>query len=130
MKKLLAGTIALALFGAMAVAQQNPDSYKRDKENAQERASHINDAVDIVNGPNVEGVTPNSAWLSWQTNKTAATRVRYGTNRQNPGKRAYIPGGSTQHRVQLNGLQPHSTYYYEIETRNGSDRFKGHFQTP
>lgn len=133
MKRLLTVMAAFALFATMALAQyqqQNPNPNVRSEENAQEKASHINDAVDIVNGPNVGNINGNSAWLTWQTNNEAATRVRYGTDPNNPSQHAYVAGGARDHRVQLTGLQPHTTYYYEIENRGGSDRFKGTFRTP
>ena len=136
MKRLLTSMLAFGLFSTMALAQygqppkQNPSPYERQHENDQEKASHINDAVDIVNGPDVANVNGNSAWLTWQTNNEAATRVRYGTDPKNPSQHAYVAGGARDHRVQLTGLQPHTTYYYEIENRGGSDRFKGSFSTP
>ncbi len=109
---------------------QNPNARARAEENQQERASHINDAVNIVSGPTLRDVTPRSAWLDWTTNNEAATRVRYGTNRDNPEQHAYREGGTRDHHVQLNNLEPGRTYYYEIETRGGKDRFKGSFRTP
>jgi hypothetical protein len=117
---------------AAAQNQQNPNPNPRERsqENAQEKASHIDDAVDIVSGPNVERVSRNSAWLTWTTNKNAATRVRYGTEQVEPSQHAYVPGGSTQHRVELKNLHPGTKYHYEIETRGGKDRIKGSFDTP
>ena len=139
MKRILATGTIMALLAVGAVAQsgtsqkpnqKNPSTWNQNKETAQEKASGINDQVDITSGPNVSNVTPNSATLSWTTNKNAATRVRYGTNQANPGKHAYMPGGTTQHSVQLTGLQAGQTYHYEIENKTGHDRFKGSFQTP
>ncbi len=143
MKALWALTISACLAGTAFAApqwrhtqtqnqqnQQNPSTWNRDKENAQEKASGISDAVDIVNGPTVENLSGTSATLVWQTNKEAATRVRYGTDQKNPSQHAYEPGGSRDHRVQLSNLQPNTTYHYEIETRGGKDRFKGSFHTP
>ncbi len=124
-------TIGAAAQTAQSGTQaQNPNPRERAQENAQERASGINDAVDIVQGPDVQNVTGTSATLTWTTNKTAATRVRYGTDQKNPAQHAYEPGGSTQHSVQLTNLKPNTTYHYEIENRSGSDRFKGSFHTP
>lgn len=126
---LLAAAIFLA---ATAVAQQNtnPSQRERAQENAQERASHINDAVDIINGPSIQNLTPRSAELVWQTNKEAATRVRYGTEPVEPSQHAYEPGGTRDHHVALKNLKPDTTYHYEIETRGGKDRIKGSFRTP
>ena len=81
----LATAACLTVGTAAAQYQQNPNPnpnpHERAQENAQERASHINDSVDIVSGPNVERVSRNSALLTSTTNKDAATRVRYGTER-------------------------------------------------
>jgi hypothetical protein len=138
-KVLVAGTIAALLsIGAMAQStgtwrksnQQSNTARSQNEETRQEKASGINDQVDITSGPNVSNITRNSATLTWTTNKNAATRVRYGTDRVNPGKHAYMPGGTTQHSVQLTGLQAGQTYHYEIENKTGHDRFKGSFQTP
>ena len=124
-------TIGAAAQTAQSGSQaQNPNPRERAQENAQERASGISDAVDIVNGPDIQNLTGTSATLNWTTNKTAASRVMYGTDAQNPSQHAYEPGGSTQHSVQLSNLRPNTTYHYEIETRGGKDRFKGSFRTP
>lgn len=134
MKALWIMVIAAGLtVGAAAqpsMQQQNPNPRERAQEKAQEAASGIHDSVDIVSGPDVQNITGNSATLTWTTNKTAATRVRYGTDAKNPAQHAYTPGGSTKHSVQLKNLKPNTTYHYEIETRGGSDRFKGSFRTP
>ena len=129
----LATATCLTLGTAAAQSNQqnpNPNPRERSQETAQEQASHINDAVDIVSGPNVENVSPTSAWLTWKTNKNAATRVRYGTEQVEPSQHAYVPGGSTEHRVELKNLKPGTKYHYEIETRGGKDRIKGSFDTP
>ncbi len=136
MKVLCVITAAVFLSAGTAIAQSNqnqnpnPNRHERAEENAQERASGINDRVDIVNGPTVENLTPNSASLAWTTNNVAATRVRYGTDAANPSQHAYEAGGTRDHRVQLNNLRPGTTYHYEIETRGGRDRYKGSFHTP
>ncbi len=132
MKRLGVLFAAAALMVATAVAQQNtnPNPRERSQENAQERASHINDTVDIINGPSIQNLTPTSAELVWQTNKEAATRVRYGTEPVEPSQHAYEPGGSRDHHVALKNLKPDTTYHYEIETRGGKDRIKGSFRTP
>lgn len=128
----ISACLAVPVFAApqSSTQQKNPSTWNQHKENAQERASGINDTVDIVQGPTVENLSANSATLTWTTNKKSASRVMYGTDQKNPSQHAYEPGGSTQHSVQLSNLQPNTTYHYEIETRGGKDRFKGSFQTP
>ncbi len=132
MKRLGVLLAAAAFMVTTAVAQQNtnPSQRERSQETAQERASHINDAVDIVSGPSVQNLSPTSAELVWQTNKEAATRVRYGTEPVEPSQHAYEPGGTRDHHVALKNLKPDTTYHYEIETRGGKDRYKGSFRTP
>jgi hypothetical protein len=135
MKKIFAAGTIVALLSIGAMAQTSTPSKKNStskqhQETAQEKASGINDQVDITSGPTVSNITRNSATLTWTTNKNAATRVRYGTDQANPGKHAFTAGGTTQHSVQLTGLQPGQTYHYEIENKSGHDRFKGSFQTP
>jgi hypothetical protein len=135
MKKVIlaAAVAALLTIGATAQTQsqtQKNTGWNQQKEASQEKASGINDAVDIVNGPTVQNLSSNSATLTWETNKNAATRVRYGTDQVNPSEHAYAPGGTTQHSVQLTNLKPNTTYHYEIESRGGKDRFKGSFKTP
>src|SRR5689334_17263745 len=72
---------------------QNPNTRVQSQENAQEKASGINDSVDITNGPTVENLSGTSATLAWTTNKNAASRVMYGTDEKNPAQHAYEPGG-------------------------------------
>lgn len=128
----VAAGLTVGAAAQMGTQQQNtnPNHRERSQENAQERASGISDTVDIVSGPDVQNLTGSSATLNWTTNKNAASRVRYGTDAKDPAQRAYEPGGSTQHSVQLTSLKPNTTYHYEIETRGGKDRYKGSFHTP
>jgi phosphodiesterase/alkaline phosphatase D-like protein len=110
--------------------KQNPNSSVATTENATEQRSGVKDTVDIVEGPKVEDLNQNSAVLEWKTNKRAATRVQYGTDRNKLAQHAFKPGGAREHRVQLKNLKPGTTYFYAIETRGGKQRFDGQFQTP
>src|SRR5438105_7162371 len=58
------------------------------------------DNVQITAGPSITNATANSATLTWQTNKPAASEVMYGTSAANMSERAGEPGGSTTHSVQ------------------------------
>lgn len=103
----------------------------RDQDNAQNNQSgQSSDNVTIIAGPVVQNANGNSASLWWQTNDTAATNVRYGTDPNNMSQTAYEPGGSRDHRVQLSNLQPGQTYYYEILKRYGNVRTTGRFTMP
>ncbi len=89
-----------------------------------------NDNVQILAGPVVQNANGSSASLWWQTNDTAATHVKYGTNPNDMNQTAYEPGGAKDHRVQLTNLQPGQTYYYEILKRYGNVRTTGRFTMP
>jgi hypothetical protein len=84
--------------------------------------------VHITNGPNINP-SSNSASVNWNTNKNAATDVWL----MGPGIRGhrvqYERGGSTNHTVNFGNLRPHTTYTYEIRTREGGDRKQGTFTT-
>jgi preprotein translocase subunit YajC len=88
------------------------------------------DDVEIVQGPELRNLTANSATLAWTTNKTGASDVRYGTDSQTADKRAFESGGSREHSVELTGLEPGRTYWFQISARQGATRATGHFQTP
>lgn len=88
------------------------------------------DNVQILAGPVVQNLTGNSASLWWQTDDRAATHVKYGTEPNNLGQSAYEPGGSRNHTVQLSGLQPGQTYYFQLMRQDGSVRTQGQFMTP
>ncbi len=117
----------LAFCASQAFAQVSPP--ESNAEHTAQAQSRIPDTVVLTSGPTVEEVTEHSATLRWTTNKTAATRVNYGTDPNRLVQHAYRPGGSTGHEVVMQNLQPHTTYYYEIENRYGRDRLTGNFTT-
>lgn len=95
-------------------------------ESAREEA--LEHSVHIVNGPDVDA-GDRSATIRWQTNKVAATDVWLTGGGIRGHRTRYIPGGSDNHRVTFTGLRPHTTYSYEIRTREGGDRKQGTFTT-
>jgi hypothetical protein len=117
----------LAVTGPFAIAQVSPQ--ERANERSTEAQSGINDTVTLTSGPAVDEITNHSAMLRWSTNKVAAPRVNYGLDPTNLSQTAYVPGGTTQHQVVLKGLQPNTTYYFEIENKYGRDRLTGTFTT-
>lgn len=76
-------------------------------------------AVKITNGPVIETATPNSATIAWSTNQASDSRVWYGTEKGNLNKIAEGGATGTTHRVQINNLQPSTTYYFQVESHEG-----------
>lgn len=107
MRKLLAtGTLLLAL-GTWGVAQAR-------------------DSVNIIGTPQVRAQN-NTAVISWQTDKVAATQVKYGTDPNNMSQKANEAGGSRNHNVTLSNLQQGKTYYFAILDNDGQTRQQGQF---
>jgi hypothetical protein len=95
---------------------------------AQQQEPFAQDDVRVVVGPNIETRTE-SATITWQTNNVAATMVRYGTDSNNLDREEFQRGGRREHRAVLTGLQPGTTYYYEILTQDQVVRNRGQFRT-
>ncbi len=72
--------------------------------------------VQITKGPVVEFANDNSAVIAWSTNVQGSTVLKYGTDPNNLTQAAQAPWGGTTHRVHLNGLQPNTTYYFQVES--------------
>jgi phosphodiesterase/alkaline phosphatase D-like protein len=107
MRKFLITAALLLTLGAWGVAQTN-------------------DSVNIVGSPQVRAQN-NTAVISWQTDKNSATQVKYGTDQNNMSQKAYEAGGSKNHNVTLQNLQPGKTYYYAILDNDGNVRQQGQF---
>jgi Purple acid Phosphatase, N-terminal domain len=92
--------------------------------------------VQINKGPELERTTDRWAIIRWTTNNIKGTSLRYGVvhygadphdlgqtakspNRWNPGLPSMI------YRVQINHLQPATTYYYRVEFENALDVSEG-----
>jgi hypothetical protein len=112
----LAG-LTLLLFSAMVWAQTN----------TMDQASEKN--VQITQGPTISNITGNSATIHWTTSKTASNHVKYRVAGSGNWQNAYNAGGSTDHSLQLTGLQPGQTYEWQILTRDNDVRTSGQFQT-
>ncbi len=73
-------------------------------------------SVQITNNPNIQSVTANSATVAWSTNVPAGSTVMYGTDPNKLDQTAQESWGGTNHKVQLNNLQPNTTYYYQVKS--------------
>lgn len=84
------------------------------------------DSVNVVGSPQVRAQN-NTAVISWQTDKVAATQVKYGTDPNNMTQKANEAGGSRNHNVTLSNLQQGKTYYFAILDNDGQVRQQGQF---
>jgi hypothetical protein len=89
------------------------------------RPGDRDDSVRLIEGPRVLNLTSHSATIEWKTSGNGANHVRYGTAPERPDKSKYIPGGSREHQMTLTGLQPNTTYYFDIMERDGEVRRGG-----
>jgi Calcineurin-like phosphoesterase/Secretion system C-terminal sorting domain len=70
--------------------------------------------VTIVKGPYLQIGTPGSMIIKWQTNLATSTACSYGTNPLSLNLSYNNSTLDTIHEAFLNGLAPHSKYYYSI----------------
>ncbi len=98
MKQVMAVLGVLALTMLAAFAQQTPT--------AQQFA--------ITNGPGVANLTASTAEVFWNTNENSSSMVHYGPARDQLTESAEVPGDTTDHKVQLDNLQPNTTYFFQV----------------
>ncbi|MFC2000816.1 fibronectin type III domain-containing protein, partial [Chloroflexota bacterium] len=75
----------------------------------------------VISGVNEANVTANGAIIYWNTDELATSQVEYGTA---PGSysttTALNPTPVYVHGVVLDGLQPETTYYYRVKSKDTS----------
>src|SRR4051812_36510565 len=72
-------------------------------------------SVAVNKGPVVQYVNQNTAIISWNTNQQSSSTVKYGTDGNNMNQTATGNWG-TNHQVQVQGLQPNTTYYFVVNS--------------
>ena len=70
----------------------------------------------LVRGPYLQIGTPSSVVVRWRTDESCVARVSYGTSPGDLTQEMTLPAMVKNHEVQLSGLQPATTYFYEIGT--------------
>ncbi|MFN7013694.1 MAG: metallophosphoesterase, partial [Bacteroidia bacterium] len=70
----------------------------------------------VVRGPYLQMANQNSIIIKWRTNVACDSKVMYGTSSSNLNQTAVSTQFSTEHEVQINGLNPKTKYYYTIGT--------------
>jgi len=82
-------------------------------------------AVQIVDGPRVEGVGKDWAMIAWTTNTASSSVIHYGTDQNNLSQTAQSPYADVEskvhqtHRVKVTKLQPNTTYYFMVDSGQG-----------
>ncbi len=68
----------------------------------------------ITRGPYLQMVNSAGITLRWRTDIASDSKVKFGTDATNLSDSVIIAGLTTEHTVQLNGLQPYTKYFYGI----------------
>jgi len=82
--------------------------------------------TNIIRGPYLQSVTPDSIIVVWETGRPSHGEVAYGETAAY-GSSAADPAVGTRHAVTLAGLAPYTTYHYRVESggaplsENGED---------
>jgi len=72
--------------------------------------------LQVTEGPTITYVDDQFAVVAWTTNAPSESRVFYGTNADDLTQVAESPKATTAHRVDLPGLKPDTTYYFQLDT--------------
>ncbi|MEO7412163.1 MAG: fibronectin type III domain-containing protein, partial [Opitutaceae bacterium] len=90
--------------------------------------SNLVAAPTILRGPYLQTATPTSIVVRWRTDVTEESQVNYGTDRAQLTLSAKAQGVSTEHVVQLSGLQPGTRYFYRVS--GGAEKIDGGEDAP
>ena len=72
-------------------------------------------APTLQRGPYLQMANPSALTVCWRSSQAGTGRVRYGTA-ANALTNEKAGGRTTNHAIRLTGLDPDTTYYYQIET--------------
>ena len=70
--------------------------------------------ANVVRGPYLQKATQSSVILRWRTDAPTDTRVNFGISPVSLNSSVVNAGFTTDHEVELTGLNPGSSYFYEI----------------
>jgi hypothetical protein len=139
--KLAITPLACSLFFINSIAAQT-SAYSPKLPPPGPRAAHVL----ISEGPELESASDNSAIIRWTSNNPGGPDehygvVHYGTNSRDLNQTAKSPIRLNQNhsytvfRVRVDGLAPHTTYYYTVDsmaangTKDGVKSTVNHFAT-
>lgn len=69
---------------------------------------------EILRGPYLQNLTPNSIHVMWRTSDTLVGNVWVGTSPEDLSLKFTSSTRTVNHNIELNGLQPSTTYYYAV----------------
>lgn len=72
------------------------------------------DQIQVIHGPVIEMADSTSATISWTTNYPSKSRLWYSEDADDLTQIAEGAEQTTEHRVRLEGLQPNTTYFFQI----------------
>ena len=122
MRKIAFALLSAVLSGGFGLSAESGAAAEQQSDTNRPRTR-------IIDGPQLERTTDVWAIIRWTTTSVKGTSLRYGVvhygtdpqhlndtavspNRWNPGQSTMI------YRVQVNYLQPATTYYYRVESEN------------
>ena len=73
-------------------------------------------AESVVRGPYLQMPTPTSMVVRWRTDVATNSRVEFGTSQGLLNQSASDASSTTEHEIQLTGLNPNTRYYYSVGT--------------
>lgn len=74
----------------------------------------------VIRGPYLQTGTPTSVIVHWRTDLSTETILKYGLSPSNLSQIINLGCCTTEHEVQISGLLPSTTYYYELQNANGA----------
>jgi hypothetical protein len=83
----------------------------------------------ITQGPTIEYTDDQFAVVTWTTDVATQSRVYYGTDQKNLTQVSENRNSRTFHRIDLQNLQPSTTYYFRIDNGSTSTLATNSFQT-
>ena len=75
--------------------------------------------VALLRGPYLQSGTTERVVVRWRTDVAAGSRVEFGLAPDALDRTKQVDGATTEHAVELTGLEPETDYYYAIGTASG-----------
>lgn len=76
-------------------------------------AQHLN-TPKITRGPYLQKLNTSSITIRWRTDSAISSQIAYGLNPSKLDQTKTMEGKRTEHIVEITGLTPYTTYYYNI----------------